>query len=165
MQNTGKKIKIFDSTLRDGAQGENISFALQDKMMIAKELDSLSINYIEAGNPGSNPKDMEFFSHASELHLQNAKLVAFGSTRRKCIKIEDDINTLALLKANTEVVSIFGKSSGTQVLEVLKTTLAENLRMIYDTIRFFKENGKEVIYDAEHFFDGYKQTPLMRLTH
>ncbi|MEG0693108.1 MAG: citramalate synthase [Oscillospiraceae bacterium] len=149
-------VKIFDSTLRDGAQAENISFTLQDKILIAKKLDKLSISYIEAGNPASNPKDMEFFNHAHELKLENAKLVAFGATRRRDTNIEEDQNILALLKSNAEVVSIFGKTSEMQVTEILNTTLDENLAMIYDTIKFFKDHQKEVIFDAEHFFDGYK---------
>lgn len=152
-----QKISILDSTLRDGAQGESISFALQDKMMITTELDRLSVSYIEAGNPGSNPKDMEFFCHAENLALKNAKLVAFGSTRRKNIAVSEDSNVVSLLKAKTQVVSIFGKANDLQVTQVLKTTLDENIAMIYDTVRFFKENDKEVIFDAEHFFDGYKQ--------
>ena len=151
-----KVVKIFDSTLRDGAQAENISFTLQDKMLIAKKLDKLSIDYIEAGNPASNPKDMEFFHHAKELALEHAKLVAFGSTRRRDTPIEQDENVTALLDSKAEVICIFGKSSKMQVTQILNTTLQENLAMIYDTIRFFKDNQKEVIFDAEHFFDGYK---------
>ncbi|MFZ2538710.1 MAG: citramalate synthase, partial [Oscillospiraceae bacterium] len=108
-------VKIFDSTLRDGAQAENISFTLQDKMLIAKKLDKLSISYIEGGNPASNPKDMEFFNHAPKLQLKNAKLVAFGATRRRDTKIDEDSNVTALLKSNAEVICIFGKTSAMQV--------------------------------------------------
>ncbi len=149
-------VKIFDSTLRDGAQAENISFTLQDKMLIAKKLDKLSVSYIEGGNPASNLKDMEFFNHAHELQLENAKIVAFGATRRRDTKVDEDSNVVALLQSNAEVICIFGKTSAVQVTEILNTTLEENLTMIYDTIKFFKDNKKEVIFDAEHFFDGYK---------
>lgn len=149
-------VKIFDSTLRDGAQAENISFTLQDKIQIAKKLDKLSVSYIEAGNPGSNPKDLEFFNHIGELGLKNAKIVAFGSTRRRKTRVEEDSNVLALLHSGAEVLSVFGKTSEIQVTEILKTTLDENLAMIYDTIKFLKDHNKEVIFDAEHFFDGYK---------
>lgn len=153
-------IQIFDSSLRDGAQGENISFTNQDKLSIIKKLDKLGITYIEAGNPFSNPKDAEFFKEVKLLDLKYAKLVAFGSTRRKGIKVEEDKNIQALLNADTESVSIFGKSSVEHVKEILNTTVDENLNMIYETVHFFKEQGKEVIFDAEHFFDGYKSNPI-----
>lgn len=151
-----KKIEIFDSTLRDGAQGEGINFSVVDKLNIAMALDHLGVDYIEAGNPGSNQKDLAFFEKASELSLQNAKLVAFGSTiRRGSVPFQDN-NCRSLLDANTECVAIFGKSWDLHVTEVLRATLEENLEMVEKTLRFFKEAGKEVFFDAEHFFDGYK---------
>lgn len=152
-----KKIDIFDSTLRDGAQGQGISFSLEDKLKIVKVLDDIGVAYIEAGNPGSNPKDMEFFNRAKGLKLKTAKLAAFGSTRRPDIKVEEDNNLKNLLNAETEVTVIFGKSSAFQVTDILKTTLDENLNMINESIIYLKEKGKEVIFDAEHFFDGYKE--------
>ena len=130
-----RNIEIFDSTLRDGAQGQGISFSLEDKLKIVKALDEIGVDYIEAGNPGSNPKDMEFFNVVKNIKLKNSKLVAFGSTRKPNIKIEDDINIKSLIKAETEFVSIFGKSSTFQVTDILKTSLSENLKMIEDTIK------------------------------
>ncbi|MGI5899916.1 MAG: citramalate synthase [Christensenellales bacterium] len=158
MSNT-KKLEILDTTLRDGAQAEGISFTVSDKILVVKALDQFGVKYIEAGNPGSNPKDMEFFERAASLKLNNAKLVAFGSTRRKCVTPEQDANVVSLLAANTPCVSIFGKSWDLHVKEILKTTLEENLCCVRDTLRFFKEKGKEVIFDAEHFFDGYLANP------
>jgi 2-isopropylmalate synthase len=154
-----RKVEILDSTLRDGAQAEGISFSVEDKLKIVKTLDDLGIDYIEAGNPGSNPKDIEFFDRMRLIKLRNAKLTAFGSTRRRGIKVEEDKNVQSLLTAGTPVVTIFGKSWDLHVTHVIKTTLEENLSMISDTVAFFKEKGKEVIYDAEHFFDGYKANP------
>ncbi|AKL94491.1 2-isopropylmalate synthase LeuA [Clostridium aceticum] len=153
------KIEVFDSTLRDGAQAEGISFSVEDKIKIVRALDALGISYIEAGNPGSNPKDLEFFAHMREEKLKHAKLTAFGSTRRANINVEEDNNVQSLLDANTPAVAIFGKSWDFHVTDIIKTTLEENLAMIQDTIAFFKEKGKEVIFDAEHFFDGYKANP------
>ena len=154
-----QKIKIFDSTLRDGAQAEGISFSLQDKLNIVTKLDKLGIDYIEAGNPFSNPKDAEFFRAVEKMQLESATLVAFGSTRHHSITAAQDKGCLSLLEAGTKAVSIFGKSWDMHVSQVLGTTLEENLAMIYDTVSFFKGHGKEVIYDAEHFFDGYKANP------
>ncbi|WP_070000558.1 citramalate synthase [Cellulosilyticum sp. I15G10I2] len=151
-----KQIAIFDSTLRDGAQAESISFSVSDKLKIVSTLDELGVSYIEAGNPGSNPKDLEFFKEVKKLHLKAAKLTAFGSTRRRNMKVQEDSNVMSLLEADTPAVAIFGKTWDFHVTEIIKTTLEENLNMIYDTIKFFKDNGKEVIFDAEHFFDGYK---------
>lgn len=162
MENTEKNektVEIFDSTLRDGAQGEGISFSVQDKLNIVKTLDELGVSYIEAGNPGSNPKDLEFFQEVKKLQLQNAKLVAFGATRRKDISVESDVNLQSLLVAETSHVAIFGKSWDFQVREILKASLEENLSMIYDTVAFLTKNNRKVIYDAEHFFDGYKANP------
>jgi len=152
----GIKIDIYDSTLRDGAQGEGISFSVLDKLNIVKELDELGVPFIEAGNPGSNPKDLEFFEEVQKIQLKQAKLVAFGSTRRKNIKACDDVNVQSMLKANTEYVAIFGKSWDFHVTDIINTTLDENINMIEDTITFMNEQGKKVVYDAEHFFDGYK---------
>ncbi len=152
-------VAIFDSTLRDGAQGEGISFSVEDKLKIVKALDELGVAYIEAGNPGSNIKDLEFFKKVQNIELKTAKLTAFGSTRRKGVSVDEDANVQALLTAKTPSVAIFGKSWDFHVTDIIRTTLEENLVMIEDTIRFFKENGKEVIFDAEHFYDGYKANP------
>jgi 2-isopropylmalate synthase len=154
-----KKVAIFDSSLRDGAQAEGISFSVEDKLKILALLDDHGIDYIEAGNPGSNPKDLEFFARAQTVALKHAKLAAFGSTRRRGIKVEDDDNVQSLLLANTPVIVIFGKSWDFHVTDIIRTTLDENLAMIRDTLAFFKARGKEVVYDAEHFFDGYKNNP------
>lgn len=154
-----RKVDIFDSTLRDGAQAEGISFTVDDKLKIVRALDELGVDYIEAGNPGSNPKDIEFFERIRGISLKSAKLVAFGSTRRRDVNVIEDKNIQSLLSADTSVVAIFGKSWDFHVTEIIKTTLDENLRMIGETIAYFKQKGKEVIYDAEHFFDGYKANP------
>ena len=152
----GEKIKIFDSTLRDGAQAKGITFSVEDKVKIVKALDDLGIDYVEAGNPGSNSKDMEFFERMKDIELNNLKLAAFGSTRRKDIKVEDDKNVKSLLDANAPVIVIFGKSWDFHVTDIINTTLDENLKMIKETINFFAKLEKEVVYDAEHFYDGYK---------
>ena len=154
---SNRYIEIFDSTLRDGAQGEDISFSLEDKIKVAIALDKMGVSYIEAGNPGSNPKDMEFFKRMREIKLENSKLSAFGATRKANIKVEDDNNIKSLLKAETDVVVIFGKAWDFQVTEILRTSLDENLNMIRDSINYLKRHNKEVIFDAEHFFDGYKE--------
>jgi 2-isopropylmalate synthase len=154
------KLEMFDTTLRDGAQTEGVSFSVSDKIEIVKTLDEFGVRYIEAGNPGSNPKDMEFFRSAAGLALKNARLVAFGSTKRKNIAVEDDGNVMSLLQANTDVVAVFGKSWDLHATEILNTTLEENLSCVRETVRFFKGKGKEVIFDAEHFFDGYKNNPV-----
>lgn len=151
-----KKIEIFDSTLRDGAQAEGISYSVEDKIKITKALDALGITYIEAGNPGSNPKDLAFFERVNGLKLRSSRLVAFGSTRRAGVTVAEDSNVQSLLEAKTNVVAIFGKTWDFHVEKIIKTTLEENLRMIQETIAFFKNQGKEVIFDAEHFFDGYR---------
>ena len=154
-----KKAYILDSTLRDGAQGEGISFSIEDKINIVKALDRLGISFIEAGNPGSNPKDIEFFKRVRDVKLENSVLVAFGSTRRKNIRPDEDIMLASLLSTETSTVVIFGKSWDLHVTDVLGTTLDENLLMIEDTVSYLRRNGREVIYDAEHFFDGYKANP------
>ena len=151
-----KHVTIYDTTLRDGTQGEGISFSSADKIRIAERLDAFGVHYIEGGWPGSNPKDMEFFELASQRKFKHAKLAAFGSTRRAKVKCQDDLQIEMLLKANTPVVTVFGKTWPLHVTEVIRTTLDENLAMIADSVRYFKDCGKEVIYDAEHFFDGYK---------
>lgn len=151
-----KKVFIYDSTLRDGTQGEGISFSVNDKIRIVQKLDDLGIDYIEAGNPGSNPKDLEFFLRASQLNLKHSKICAFGSTHRVGIPVQNDRNVISLLSANTPVTAIFGKAWDLHVEEILKTSLENNLQIIYDTISFLKSHEKEVVFDAEHFFDGYK---------
>ena len=154
----GRSVSIYDSTLRDGAQAEGISFSVEDKLKIAKALDDLGIAYIEAGNPGSNPKDLEFFARVKRLNLK-AKIVAFGSTRRKDAVIDEDKNMQSLLAADTTDVAIVGKCWDFHVTEVLQASLEENFEMIRDTIMFLKKHNKEVIFDAEQFFDGYKANP------
>lgn len=151
-----QSVKIFDSTLRDGAQGHGISFSLEDKIKIVKLLDEMKIDYIEAGNPGSNPKDMEFFKLIKTIDLKHSKVVAFGSTRRPNIKVEDDKNLKDLLSAECDTVVVFGKSWDFQVTDIIKTTLDENLEMIKYTIKYLSDKGKKVIFDAEHFYDGFK---------
>lgn len=150
------RIDLLDSTLRDGAQSQSISFSVEDKLNIAKALSSFGIKFIEAGNPASNPKDAEFFDAALGLDLGTSKLVPFGSTCRKNTKAENDTGLSALIDAQTEYVSIFGKSSSLHVEKILETTREENLRMICDTIEFLTGKDKRVLFDAEHFFDGYK---------
>ncbi|MDP4095087.1 MAG: citramalate synthase [Bacillota bacterium] len=154
-----KNIVAYDSTLRDGAQAQGISFTVEDKLKIVSRLDRLGIKYIEAGNPGSNPKDLEFFERVQKLKLNNAKIIAFGSTRKVNLSVQEDANVKSLLTAGTSAVTIFGKSWDFHVTDILKTSLDENISMIYDTISFFKAKGKEVVFDAEHFFDGYKANP------
>ena len=153
------QIFIYDTTLRDGTQREGISLSLDDKLKIAKKLDEFGVHYIEGGWPGSNPKDVEFFEKFHLLKLKNAKVAAFGSTRRKETKPEDDANLKLLIEANTPVITLFGKSWDLHVSDVLQTTMEENLAMIGESVAFCKSHGKEVIYDAEHFFDGYKANP------
>ncbi|MBT9146521.1 MAG: (R)-citramalate synthase [Syntrophomonadaceae bacterium] len=151
-----QNIFLYDTTLRDGAQQDRISFSLNDKIAIARRLDKLGIHYIEGGWPGSNPKDSDFFREVAKIRLRKARISAFGSTRRADKKANRDANFKAMLKAETPVVTIFGKSWILHVEDVLRTTAAENLRMIEDSIFYLKSRGREVIYDAEHFFDGYE---------
>lgn len=151
-----KKILIYDTTLRDGSQGEGISYSAMDKIRIARELDKLEIDYIEGGWPGSNPKDMEFFLAMGKKPLKKSQIVAFGSTRRANINTADDSNVKALLKSKARVIAIFGKTWDLHVTDVLKTNLEENLAMITDTVKFLVSKGLTVFYDAEHFFDAYK---------
>jgi 2-isopropylmalate synthase len=149
------KISTFDTTLRDGTQGESVSFSVEDKLLIAQKLDELGIDYIEGGWPGSNPKDKEFFRAAAALKLKHARLVAFGSTRFAKHRVEEDRNVRSLVEAGTPAVSIFGKSWDLHVERALAISLDLNLKLISETVVYLKAHGKEVIYDAEHFFDGY----------
>ena len=157
------KVILYDTTLRDGSQGEGISYSVTDKVLIAKELDSLGIHYIEGGWPGSNPKDMEFFLRMAKSPLENSKLVAFGSTRRPNSEASRDHNLISTLKSGVSAAAIFGKTWDLHVEDVLKTTLSENLNMIGDTIKFLVSKGITVFYDAEHFFDAYKANPKYSL--
>ncbi len=150
------RIHIYDTTLRDGSQGEGINFSLQDKLLITRRLDDLGVDYIEGGYPLSNPKDFEYFQEAAKLSLRHARIAAFGMTRRKNTKPEQDTCLKALLDSHSAVVTIVGKSSEMQVREVVGTTPEENLRMIGDSVAYCHGQGREVIYDAEHFFDGFK---------
>jgi len=154
-----RKVALFDTTLRDGSQREGLSLSAKDKISIATKLDQLGIDYVEGGWPGANPKDDEFFQQMREVKLRHAKLVAFSSTRRKGIKVADDPNMGALVAAKTPVVCIFGKSWDMHVTHALVTTLDENLKMIAESVEFLKKKGLEVVYDAEHFFDGYRDNP------
>jgi 2-isopropylmalate synthase len=149
-------IHLFDTTLRDGTQSEGLSLSVEDKLKIARLLDGFGIHFIEGGWPGSNPKDVEFFRRARQLNLKHAKLTAFGSTRKAGIRPEEDPNLKALIDAGTPVVCIFGKSWTLHVTKVMGITLEENLAMISDSVAFLKQQGKEVVYDAEHFFDGFR---------
>jgi len=153
------QIFLYDTTLRDGTQREGISLSLDDKLRITKRLDEFGIHYIEGGWPGSNPKDVEYFRKISSLKLKQAKVTAFGSTRRKDTLPEDDPNLKALLDAQTSVVTLVGKSWDLHVEDVLETNMEENLAMIGDSVSYCKSHDKETIYDAEHFFDGYKANP------
>lgn len=154
-----RTIAIYDTTLRDGAQGEGISFSVEDKVKIARRLDAFGIDYIEGGWPGSNPKDIDFFARMKSVGLTHAKLAAFGSTRRPNRKASDDPMLTQLLEAETPVITFVGKAWDFHVVEALRLPLDENLAMIADTTAFLKSRGKEVIYDAEHFFDGYARNP------
>lgn len=158
------KIFTYDTTLRDGTQGEEVAFSAEDKVKIAKRLDAFGIDYIEGGWPGSNPKDMEFFERARDVRFTHAKLAAFGSTRRAKNSVEDDANIKALLAAQTPVVTIFGKTWLLHVKTALQISEEENLEIIEDSVRYLKKHGKEVIYDAEHFFDGFKSDKAYAFT-
>ncbi|HEX9117596.1 MAG TPA: citramalate synthase [Anaerolineae bacterium] len=152
-------IQVYDTTLRDGTQRSGISLSAEDKLKIARKLDEFGMTYIEGGWPGSNPKDAEFFRRARTFGFRHARLAAFGSTRRKESRPEDDPNLAALLEAGTPVVTLVGKTWDLHVTQVLETSPAENLAMIGDSVCFAREHGREVVYDAEHFFDGYKANP------
>ena len=159
MSSVPEMVEIYDSTLRDGAQAEGIAYSLEDKLLIARRLDRLGVHYIEGGWPNpTNPKDLAFFEEVKKLNLK-ARVTAFGSTRRPGNRPEEDDTLVTLLKAETESVAIFGKSWTLHAIQVLRTSLEENLKMIEDSVAFLVENGREVVYDAEHFFDGYKADP------
>ena len=154
-----KPVTIYDTTLRDGTQGTGISFSILDKIRVAQRLDAFGVDFIEGGWPGSNPRDAAFFAEAAKLTWKNARIAAFGSTRRGGIAVEADAQVRVLLEAQTPVVTIVGKTWLLHVTEVLGVTADENLAMISDTVAFLKKNGREVFYDAEHFFDSYKDNP------
>lgn len=153
------KLEIYDTTLRDGAQSEGINYSVSDKIKIIKKLDDLGVNFIEAGWPGANPVDVEVFLEAKKLNLKHAKITAFGSTRKVGVNECDDKVLNLLLEADTEIITIFGKSWDFQVEFALNTTLEENLNMVFGSIKYLIENGRRVFFDAEHFFDGYKNNP------
>ncbi|NGQ96882.1 citramalate synthase [Brevibacillus sp. SYP-B805] len=158
-----EKIHLYDTTLRDGTQGEGISLSVEDKVKIAIRLDQFGIDWIEGGWPGSNPKDMAFFERIKDVPLSHAKVAAFGSTCRQGVAADQDENLRAILASGVSVATIFGKSWDLHVTEALKTSLEENLRMVGDSVRFLKAQGLTVIFDAEHFFDGYKRNPVYAL--
>ncbi|MDI9570155.1 MAG: citramalate synthase [Pseudomonadota bacterium] len=154
-----REIMVYDTTLRDGSQGEQINFTAEEKLRIARRLDEMGFPYIEGGWPGSNPKDARFFELAKGVKFQNARLTAFGSTRRADRRVGECPNIRALLAAATPAVTVFGKTWDLHVTEILQISLEQNLAMIEETVAYLKEQGKEVIYDAEHFFDGYRRNP------
>ncbi len=154
-----KTIEIYDTTLRDGAQSEDISFSVEDKLRITEQLDDLGVHYIEGGWPGSNPRDIAFFKKARKVKLRHSRLVAFGSTHRPGKKPQHDKNIKALLDAETSAITIFGKSWDFHVKEALKISRNENLELIYNTVSYLKKRAETVLFDAEHFFDGYAHNP------
>jgi 2-isopropylmalate synthase len=153
------RVTIYDTTLRDGTQGTGISFSVLDKIRVAERLDEFGVHYIEGGWPGSNPKDATFFEEAAQRKWTNAKITAFGMTRRGRVKVEDDAQVQMLLDAKTPAVTIVGKTWPLHVTEVFQVSLEENLAMIAETVAHLKKHGREVLYDAEHFFDSYKEDP------
>jgi 2-isopropylmalate synthase len=154
-----KKLEVYDTTLRDGAQAEDISFSVEDKLRITEKLDELGVHFIEGGWPGANPKDALYFKEAKKLNLKKAKITSFGSTRKKGLKAENDATMKTLLNSETGIVTIFGKTWDFHVIEALKAELSENFDMIFDSVSFLKKNADEVFFDAEHFFDGYRANP------
>ena len=156
---TVKTIQIYDTTLRDGTQGEGVSLSLEDKLQIARRLDEIGVDYIEGGYPLSNEKDEQFFQQVQELGLKHAKVCAFGMTRRRGVEAAEDPGMLALRDSGAPVCTVVGKTWDFHVTEVLRVSLEENLQMIADSVRFLVDEGREVIYDAEHFFDGWKANP------
>ncbi|MDY7041059.1 MAG: citramalate synthase, partial [Chloroflexota bacterium] len=156
MTNPTSQVLLYDTTLRDGAQGEGISLSVDDKLKITRLLDRLGIHYVEGGWPGSNPKDIAFFRRVRELNLEQVRVAAFGSTCRVGSRPHEDANIQALLEAETPVVTVVGKSWTLHVRDVLHATPQENLRIIRESLAYLKTHGREVTYDAEHFFDGYK---------
>ena len=157
--NKKNKVEIYDTTLRDGTQQSGINLSLEEKLLITKKLDDLGVDFIEGGFAGSNPKDEEYFKRVKKLNLQNSKIVSFGQTRKANTDTKNDIFIKALLSAETDFMTIVGKASAYQVEKIIKTSLEENINMISDSISFLKEKNKEVFFDAEHFFDGYKENP------
>jgi 2-isopropylmalate synthase len=158
-----RKVEIYDTTLRDGAQTEDISFSAEDKLRITEKLDELGVHYIEGGWPGANPKDAEYFRKVRKIPLETAKIVAFGSTHRPRQKVAEDTNIKALLNAKTGIVTIVGKTWDFHVKEALRITPGENLDIIHNSISYLKENLDKVFFDAEHFFDGYRDNPEFAL--
>ena len=159
-----KKVYIYDALLRDGSQGEGVSFSSTDKVLLARKLDAFGVDYIEGGWPGSNPKDIEFFQLIKNEKLKHAKIAAFGSTRHAKNKAEEDPNLLKLIEAETPVVTIFGKCWLLHVKDALRVDPETNLAMVADSVKFLKSHAREVIFDAEHFFDGYKDDPYYAMT-
>ncbi len=162
-----RAIEIYDTTLRDGAQAEDVWFSVEDKIRVAQKLDELGVHFIEAGWPGANPKDVDFFRIAKTIPFKHAKLVAFGSTRRASNAARNDPTLKSLLEASTRFVTLFGKSWTLHVTDALRITLKKNLELIEDSVAFLKQHKRQVFYDAEHFFDGYKANPdyaLLTLT-
>ena len=155
------RITIYDTTLRDGSQTQGISFSVNDKIKITKKLDALGVHYIEGGWPGSNPKDKNYFEDIRKMKLSHAKVAAFGSTRRAKVKASQDFNLRELIKSKATTTTIFGKSCDLHVTDVLKTTLEQNLEMVFDSIAFLKSKRKEVFYDAEHFLMVINAIPNM----
>ena len=158
-----RQIEIYDTTLRDGAQAEDVAFSVEDKLRITKKLDEIGIHYIEGGWPGSNPRDMEFFKKARKLRLSHSKVVPFGSTHRPKYKVQNDAIIKDLLDAKAKIITIFGKTWDFHVREALKISLDGNLDLIYNTVAYLKKNVQTVFFDAEHFFDGYKDNPQFAL--
>ncbi len=158
-----RRIEIYDTTLRDGAQAEDISFSVEDKLRITEKLDELGVHYVEGGWPGANPKDIEYFKKARKLGLKTSKIVAFGSTHRPKHRVNEDVLIRALLDSKATVITIFGKTWDFHVKEALKISLNENLDLIHNSVSYLKKNVETVLYDAEHFFDGYKDNPQYAL--
>jgi len=152
-------VQIYDTTLRDGAQAEDVNFSVEDKIRVVRKLDQFGVHYIEGGWPGSNPRDVEFFKEMRRVKLRKAKLAAFGATRRAKLRVSDDPSMKALVSSGAPVATIFGKTWDLHVLKALRTTLEENLKMIFESVAFLRKRMDEVVYDAEHFFDGYKANP------
>src|SRR5436190_5980047 len=156
VMSTSRRIEIYDTTLRDGTQGEGFNLSLQDKLLIAQKLDELGVDYIEGGFPLSNPKDVAFFREVRQLRLRHAKVAAFVMTRRRGVRAEDGPGMRALIDAQTPVVTFVGKTSPFQVEKVLGVSLDENLKMIADSVALARSAGRQVVYDAEHFFDAFR---------
>src|SRR5215475_12760215 len=154
-----RRIEIYDTTLRDGSQGEGVNFSLEDKLLLSERLDSLGFDFIEGGYPLSNDKDAQYFQRVQERGLTHARVCAFGMTRRKGIAADQDPGMKALVDSGAKTITMVGKTSDFHVVEVLSATLDENVEMIADSIDFLRRSGREVIYDAEHFFDGWKSNP------